>query len=242
MVQGFDLPSTCSFSSASISGVRTRALALLADLTGDSTLMSRVKAFYDHGLWALRDEVGWAIETVKPEDNPDSGETNSSGDILETALILGKRGHPEYYHDAERILRCHRFNHDVVGGTADSLCFACSHLSTAGDSGCRVNLLFDCETDLVRVESAYSGKGLKVTPKRPGPLPVRLPPWANAGEIGFDGPGGWGMGFACLVHLRIRFLCGARWVAIHRTVPIRKNKAGANSRRRMGRGPLGKSY
>ncbi len=215
-------------------------LALLADLTGDSTLMSRVKAFYDHGLWALRDEVGWAIETVMPEDNPDSGETNSSGDILETALILAKRGHSEYYHDAERILRCHllpsqlrdarflveraapdkveetrrwadsllgaygfpapyghdpvgnrlgiRFNLDVVGGTADSLCFACSHLSTPGDSGCRVNLLFDCETDFVRVESAYSGKGLKVTPKRPGPLSVRLPPWANAGEIGFDGP------------------------------------------------------
>ena len=215
-------------------------LALLADLTRDSALLGRVKAFYDHGLWALRDEVGWAIETVKPEDNPDSGETNSSGDILETALILGKRGHPEYYHDAERILRCHllpsqlrdarfliegaspdkveqtrqwadsllgaygfpapyghdpvdnrlgiRFNLDVVGGTADSLCFACAHLATPDDSGCRVNLLFDWETDFVRVESAYSGKGLKVTPKRPGPLSVRLPPWANAEEIGFDGP------------------------------------------------------
>ena len=32
---------------------------------------------------------------------------NNTGDILETALILGRRGFSEYYQDAERILRCH---------------------------------------------------------------------------------------------------------------------------------------
>ena len=34
------------------------SLAQLAELTKDSTLMNRVKAFYDNGLWAMRDELG----------------------------------------------------------------------------------------------------------------------------------------------------------------------------------------
>ena len=38
---------------------------------------------------------------------PDRGEANNTGDILETALILGRWGYPEAYHDAERILRGH---------------------------------------------------------------------------------------------------------------------------------------
>ena len=214
-------------------------LALLADLTADSHLLDRVKAFYDNGLWDLRDDVGWAIETVKPEDNPDSGETNSSGDILEAALVLGKWGHTEYYHDAERILRCHllptqmrdgaflidraepgnaeatrqyaddllgaygfpapyghdpadnqlgiRFNRDVVGGTVDSLCCALWHVATADAAGHRVNLLFDHESDFVKVESAYAGQPLRVTPKKASPLFVRLPPWVDAQSLGTQG-------------------------------------------------------
>src|SRR6185503_15583783 len=50
---------------------------------------------------------GWAIESSRPEANPDFGEINSTGDILETALILGRWGHSEYYGDAERMLRSH---------------------------------------------------------------------------------------------------------------------------------------
>ena len=83
------------------------SLAQLADLTSDSTLMDRVKTFYDNGLWVLRDGLGWSIEGMNPEDNPDKGEMNNTGDILETALILGRWGYTEYYDDAERILRCH---------------------------------------------------------------------------------------------------------------------------------------
>ena len=83
------------------------SLAQLADLTSDSTVMDRVKTFYDNGLRELRDELGWSIEGMNPEDNPDKGEMNNTGDILETALILGRWGYTECYHDAERILRCH---------------------------------------------------------------------------------------------------------------------------------------
>ena len=82
------------------------SLAQLADLTSDSSIMDRVKRFYDNGLRELRDELGWSIEGMNPEDNPDK-EMNNTGDILETALILGRWGYTECYHDAERILRCH---------------------------------------------------------------------------------------------------------------------------------------
>ena len=82
------------------------SLAQLADLLEDAALMMRVKAFYDNGLWEMRDEIGWSPERVNQEGS-DHGEANNTGDILETALILGRWGYPEYYHDAERILRCH---------------------------------------------------------------------------------------------------------------------------------------
>ena len=83
------------------------SLAQLADLTRDAHLLARVKAFYDNGLRHIRDQVGWSIETTKPGKNYGRGEANNTGDIVETALILGRWGHTEYYHDAERILRCH---------------------------------------------------------------------------------------------------------------------------------------
>ena len=84
------------------------SLAQLADLTQDSTLMGIVKAFYDNGLWGMRDETGWSREHAVGDDGrPDEGEMNNTGDILETALILGRWGYTDYFHDAERILRCH---------------------------------------------------------------------------------------------------------------------------------------
>jgi hypothetical protein len=83
------------------------SLAQLAELTADAALMGRVKAFYDIGLWVLRDRLGWVIENSHPDAHPDRGEVNNTGDVLETALILGAWGYPEYYADAERILRSH---------------------------------------------------------------------------------------------------------------------------------------
>ena len=82
------------------------SLAQLADLLEDAALMTRVKVFYDNGLWEMRDEIGWSSESVFQQDT-DHGEANNTGDILETALILGRWGYPEYYHDAECILRGH---------------------------------------------------------------------------------------------------------------------------------------
>ena len=83
------------------------SLAQLAELTRDARLMGRVKAFYDNGLGEFSDPLGWVIENSGDEAPADRGEINNSGDILETALILGRWGYSEYYDDAERILRCH---------------------------------------------------------------------------------------------------------------------------------------
>lgn len=83
------------------------SLAQLANLTGDAAMMATVKQFYDHGLWRVRDELGWALENAGPQADPDRGEGNTTGDLIETALLLGAFGYPEYYGDAERMLRGH---------------------------------------------------------------------------------------------------------------------------------------
>jgi hypothetical protein len=82
------------------------SLAQFADLTRDSTVMERVQIFFAHGLKQISDEVGWASETAG-EPVPDQGEVNDTGDILETALLLGQRVNSAYFQRAERILRCH---------------------------------------------------------------------------------------------------------------------------------------
>jgi hypothetical protein len=83
-------------------------LAQLAALRNDMPLLLRVKAFYDNGLWRIRDALGWVIEsTWRRGLDADIGEVNNTGDIVETALILGAAGFAEYFADAERIVRCH---------------------------------------------------------------------------------------------------------------------------------------
>ncbi|MCC7357945.1 MAG: hypothetical protein IT317_00610 [Anaerolineales bacterium] len=82
------------------------SLAQLADLLDDDALLQRVKAFYDNGLWVMRDELGWTGGAVVQAES-DRGEVCNCGDMVETALILGRRGYPEYYADAERMLRAH---------------------------------------------------------------------------------------------------------------------------------------
>ncbi|MCY3708693.1 MAG: hypothetical protein OXG26_07320 [Caldilineaceae bacterium] len=83
------------------------SLAQLADLTRNTDLMERVRAFYDNGLNDIRDQLGWVIESSDDGRDPDRGEINNTGDIVETALLLGQCGYPHYFEDAERILRCH---------------------------------------------------------------------------------------------------------------------------------------
>jgi hypothetical protein len=87
-------------------------LAQYAELTGDTELMSRVFAHYQVSLNEQRDELGWAMENLGVLT--DRGESNNSGDILETALILGRHGYPRCFADADRILRCHLLPSQLV--------------------------------------------------------------------------------------------------------------------------------
>ena len=216
------------------------SLAQLADLTMDSALMNRVRAFYDNGLWEIRNGLGWVIESSLPDVPSDLGEVNNTGDILETALILGRWGYTEYFHDAERILRGHllpsqlrdvsfiedppnpenvdgkrevaarhrgafgfpapyghaplgetriSFNMDIVGGAVGSLCEAYREATRFDQAGHWVNLLFDHETDAIKVESPYTHSALRIWVKRPGPLFVRVPPWVEEEKIEIGGGG-----------------------------------------------------
>ena len=206
------------------------SLAQLADLLNDARLMNRVHTFYSGGLWDIRDQLGWVIESSAPDAPPDRGEANNTGDIVETALILGRWGYMEAYDDAERILRGHllpsqlrdiswieepadpagedgrrdvakrhwgafgfpapyghhpvglpriAFNMDIVGGAVASLCEAYREATRRDASGHRVDLLFDHETDQIKVDSPYGGHELGITLKQPGPLFVRIPAWAD---------------------------------------------------------------
>ena len=211
------------------------SLAQLADLTADMPLLQSVKAFYDRGLWEIRNAIGWCIESSHPDASSDRGEVNNSGDILETALILGKYGWSEAYADAERILRCHilpsqlrdvsfmpaspdpaphdgqrnvaerhlgafgfpapyghaplgdqsiSFNMDIVGGAVSSLCEAWRQATTFEQGrGHQVNLLFDRDTETIKVESPYTQGVLQVTLKQEGPLWIRKPSWVQGEEL-----------------------------------------------------------
>ena len=211
------------------------SLAQLAECTGDAGLMQRVKRFYDGELWDLRDQIGWSIEVSTRPTPCRRGEANNTGDMIETALILGRWGHPEYYADAERMLRSHLlpsqlrdisfivqpdnpdgvdgkravahrlrggfgfpapygheplgiwqsnkprigFNTDIVGGAVGSLAAAYQAGVRRDGAGHWVDMLFDCETEALAVQSPYTHPRLAVKVKQPGALHVRLPAWVE---------------------------------------------------------------
>ena len=75
------------------------------------------------------------------------------------------------------------FNMDIVGGAVASLCEVYREMVRSGPAGHRVNLLFDHETEAVRVESPYTHDVLRVEVKQPGPLWVRLPGWVALSDL-----------------------------------------------------------
>lgn len=222
------------------------SLAQMAELTEDVVLLNRVKKFFDNGMWKLRDPVGWVVEKTGDSavQRPDVGEGNSSGDLVEAALILGRFGYSQYFEDAERIIRCHilpsqlrdvgfitpppnprnedgkrdvarrlqgawghpapygheplelegfpgvMFTLDIVGGVVASLCEAYRNVATFDRTGHHVNLLFDHETDSIKIESIYTHPHLRVTLKKPGALWIRMPSWVEPRRVVVEGATG----------------------------------------------------
>ena len=211
-------------------------MALLGSVTSDMGLVGRVRAFYDNGLRVIRDEVGWVRERHHPNFHPEQGEMNNVGDVIETALILGRYFGDAYYEDAERFLRSQLlpsqvrdlsfmdeapgsgderrglrtrllglfgfnavYGHlplgkndvtpsiDIVGGATASLCAAYREAAVTSGGVTRINMLFDYESDAVRVESPYTGESLRITPKVEGDLAVRVPSWADIEAMTVNG-------------------------------------------------------
>ena len=211
------------------------SLAQLADHADDGALLERVRAFYDRGLRTIRDDVGWVVERYNDTVNPEQGEMNNVGDVIETALILGRRIDDRYYDDAERFLRAQLlpsqvrnldftaevdggderrdipgrlkgvfgfsavYGHlpagqgaaapslDIVGGAVASLCAAYRAVVCREDGETFVNLLFDHATDDIEIGSPYTGAGLRVTPRAPGDVLVRIPAWVDRAALRIDG-------------------------------------------------------
>ena len=68
-----------------------------------------------------------------------------------------------------------------------SLCEAYRDATRHDATGHWVNLLFDHRTEAIEVESPYPGGVLGVTLKRPGPLFVRVPAWADVASVAVQG-------------------------------------------------------
>ncbi len=222
----------CHSTTCTLSG-----LARLADLTGDQHLLNRTRQFYDHGLPTIRDEVGWVRERDHQESagfHPEQGEMNNVGDIIETAVILGRHFGDSYYQDAERYLRCQLlpsqvrdlsfmeevaggderrdlqtrllgvfgfsavYGHlpkgkseaapslDIVGGATASLCAAQLAIAPTINGTTHINMLFDYESDAIRIESPYTGPALRITPTTAGDIHVRIPTWADTDAMTVD--------------------------------------------------------
>jgi hypothetical protein len=71
---------------------------------------------------------------------------------------------------------------DIVGGAVGSLCEAYRDAARFDAAGHWVNLLFDHDTDAIRVESPYTHAALRITLKKSGALFVRVPDW-HAGDV-----------------------------------------------------------
>jgi hypothetical protein len=75
----------------------------LGVVTGEKRHFEIGHRLYDVGLRRWRTSFGWAREG--PDSTPGRGEANNTGDFLEAAVILGLTAYPEYFRDAEDIIR-----------------------------------------------------------------------------------------------------------------------------------------
>jgi hypothetical protein len=75
----------------------------LAVVTNDRRYLEIGKRIFDHGLRPWYTSFGWAKENRSID--PGRGEANNTGDLIQSALILGQAGFPGYFQLAERMIR-----------------------------------------------------------------------------------------------------------------------------------------
>lgn len=84
----------------------------LALLLNDAVMLRRLKKIFDVGLPRFNSSFGWSMESLN--NFTPRGESNNTGDFLRAALLLGKAGYPDYFGNAERIIRGHLLPSQVL--------------------------------------------------------------------------------------------------------------------------------
>ena len=106
-----------------------RGMMQLAAATGDTTLMVRVKQYFERTLPVLTNELGWSLDSPETADN-DSDCACRLGKQMDLALLVGEAGFPEGYDHAERILRGY-----LLPSQLRDTSFFAAPPSDAGDGG-----------------------------------------------------------------------------------------------------------
>ncbi len=96
-------------------------------LAEDETIIEGARRAYDVGMRPFRSSYGWVKEfrwapwLAEPLQaagyagfDINRGEANNTGDLIEAALLLGEAGYPNYFEDADRMLRNHLLASQVV--------------------------------------------------------------------------------------------------------------------------------
>ena len=118
------------------------------------------------------------------QDPPNPENKDGKHDIANRHL--GAFGFPAPYGHAPLDYPRISFNIDIVGGSVGTLCDAYRSITKTDEAGHWVNLLFDHETENIKIESPYTHDNLTVTIKNPKPLFVRLPSWLSPENIASD--------------------------------------------------------
>ncbi len=122
------------------------------------------------------------VSFIQNPDNP----KHEDGKSDVAARHLGAFGFPAPYGHMPLGANDISFNMDIVGGATGSLCEAWRHTVVLEDT-CRVNLLFDHETDAVGVTSPYAHDYLSIHLKKQVPLFLRIPDWADRRTLLVEG-------------------------------------------------------
>jgi hypothetical protein len=88
-----------------------RGLLMFGELTGQHEYVDRVELTYRKTILKVAKKTGFISHDFTTEKD---GETGSAGDIVQLGLRLARNGYPEYFDDAERVLRARLLPSQIV--------------------------------------------------------------------------------------------------------------------------------
>jgi hypothetical protein len=94
-----------------------RGLLAFGELTGDRVCIDRARVCLGRLMERVLKQSGFITHDLGSED-PRLGETASPGDVAQLAIRLARRGHPELWDVAQRIVRARILPSQIVGDSA----------------------------------------------------------------------------------------------------------------------------